>query len=158
MNTNIRIQERKEREWVLLHDFYHESPEPDAPGNKFENLSKEEKELAASHYASPNFKAVIDAETLIGFVGFFPDDNDNINLFYVISPEHRGKGYLSKILQLSLEYCRREFVGFKYIRGLTRQENISSIKGLERFSFVRNGTVIEEIQPGIVYEEYLFPI
>jgi len=158
MSMTLKIQNLAEGEWVLLHNFYCESPEPDAPKNMFENLSAEEKIEAAAHYCSDNFKSVLHADVLIGFVGFFPDDDENINLFCVISPEHRGKGYFSKILRSSLDYCRTYFVGYKYIRGLTRKENAPSIRGLERFSFLRKGSLVEAVQPDVVYEEYLLPI
>lgn len=158
MNMGLRIQNLKNDEWILLHDFYCESPEPDAPKNKFENLSGKEKLEAVSHYNSDNFKSIFSKNGLVGFVGFFPDDDYNINLFYVISPEHRGKGYFSEILRLSTDYCRTQFVGYKYIRALTRKENTRSIRGLERFSFIRKGSLIEECQLDIVYEEFLFPI
>jgi len=154
----LKIQDTKANEWVLLHDFYHESPEPDAPKAKFENLSNEEKTLATSHFNLPNYKAVMDGETLLGFVGFFPDDDDNVNIFYVISPEHRGKGYLAKILNESIAHCRSEFAGYKYVRALTRKQNIHSIQGLVRASFIRKGTVVEEVQPDVAYEEYLLQI
>ncbi|MGZ3768583.1 MAG: GNAT family N-acetyltransferase [Bdellovibrio sp.] len=155
---SLRLRETIEREWILIHDFYSESSEPDAPRSKFQYLNKTEQQEAASQYSSDNFKAVLDGDTLVGFVGFFPDDHDNVNIFYVISPVRRGHGYFSKLLALSLEYCRKEFVGFKYIRVLTRKQNTSSIKGLERFSFHRRGTVVEEVQPDVTYEEYLLPI
>lgn len=158
MSMVLRIQSLKEGEWVLLHDFYCESSEPDAPKNKFENLSAEEKIEAATHYRSDKFKSVLKDGVLIGFVGFFPDDDDNINLFCVVSPENRGKGYFSMILKSSLDYCRTHFVDYKYIRGLTRKENAPSIRGLERFSFVKKGSLVEEMQPDITYEEYLLPI
>lgn len=155
---SLRIQDLKEGEWILIHDFYSESPEPDAPKAKFESLSKEEKEQAALQYSSTQFKSVIEGNTLIGFLGFFPDDEYDVNIFCVISPQYRGKGYFPKILNLSLEYCRREFSGYKHIRGLTRKENTPSIKGLEKALFKRKGTVIEAVQSDIVYEEYILPI
>lgn len=158
MSMVLRIQSLKEDEWVLLHDFYCKSPEPDAPKNKFEHLSAEEKIEAAAQYCSDNFKSVLKDGALIGFVGFFPDDDDNINLFCVVSPEYRGKGYFSTILKSSFDYCRIHFVGYKYIRVLTRKENSPSIRGLERFSFVKKGSLVEEVQPDVVYEEYLLPI
>lgn len=152
------LQNLKENEWILLHDFYCESSEPDAPKCKFENLSEEGKLKASAQYCLDNFKSVYCEKLLIGFVGFFPDDNENINLFYVVSPEYRGKGYFSAILRLSLDYCRAQFVDYKYIRGLTRKENKASISGLERFSFIRKGSLIEEAQLNVVYEEYLLQI
>lgn len=152
------LQSLKENEWILLHDFYCESPEPDAPKCKFENLSEEGKIEASAQYCSDSFKSVYNGQLLIGFVGFFPDDNENINLFCVVSPEYRGNGYFSAILRSSIDYCRTQFVDYKYIRGLTRKENKASIRGLERFSFVRKGSLTEEVQPEVVYEEYLLPI
>lgn len=154
----LRIRKTNKSEWILLHDFYHESPEPDAPKSKFEHLNSKDQQLAISEYSADSFKAVTDSDSLIGFVGFFPDDNENINIFCVISPEHRGKGYFGKILELSIDHCRQEFSGYKYIRGLTRKQNGPSIRGLERSSFFRKGSVIEEVQPDVSYEEYLFPI
>lgn len=152
------IQSLQQDEWILLHDFYFESPEPDSPKKKFEDLSDEDQQAAAAQYRSDNFKAVFADKVLVGFVGFFPDDDDSVNLFCVIAPVHRGKGYFSRILQASLDYCRTCFAGAKYMRGLTRKENTASIRGLEQFSFVRKGSVVEEVQPDIVYEEYLLPI
>jgi RimJ/RimL family protein N-acetyltransferase len=152
------FQNLKSEEWILLHDFYFDSPEPDAPKNKFENLDEHQKKLAAEQYNSDHFKSVWIADALIGFVGFFPDDDDNINLFYVVSPPQRGKGYFSLILKSSLDYCRQHFADYKYMRALTRKENKASTKALERFSFTRNRSVTEEVQPDISYEEYLLPI
>lgn len=155
---DLRIRNLKEGEWILLHDYYCDSSEPDSPKNKFEYLNAEVKNQATEQYSSNHYKAVLKGEVLIGFVGFFPDDEDNINLFYVIAPERRGKGYFSEILTASLDYCRNGFVGYKYIRALTRKENTPSIKGLERFSFHRKGSMVEAVQPDVVYEEYLLPI
>lgn len=152
------IRSLKDDEWIYLHDFYCESPEPDAPEKKFELLNSEEKKKAKKQYCSDQFMSVLKNDTLIGFLGFFPDDEENINLFCVIAPEHRGRGYFSEVLKLALNFSRNHFGSYKYIRGLTRKENAPSIKALERFSFVRKGCVIEEIQPDIVYEEYLLPI
>lgn len=157
-NVALLIQNFKKSEWTLLHDFYRESLEPDAPKNKFENLCEEEKVKAIAQYQSDNYKSLWSEKLLIGFVGFFPDDDNNINLFCVISPDYRGKGYFSAILRLSLDYCRTQYVGYKYIRGLTRKENTASIRGLERFSFIKRGSLIEDVQPDVVYEEYLLPI
>lgn len=154
----LTIENLKEGEWILLHDFYCESLEPDAPRKKFENLSADEKEKAAAQYDSDNYKSVWSENLLIGFVGFFPDDDDNINIFYVISPEHRGKGYFSAVLRSSLDYCRTQFGEYRYIRALTREGNTASIRGLERLLFLRKGSIIEEVQPDVVYEEYLLPL
>lgn len=154
----FKIQSLKENEWVLLHDFYSETPEPDAPKKKFSYLSPKEKEAAAQQYKIDSFMSVWNDDLLVGFVGFFPDDNKNINLFCVVAPEQRGKGHFSKILKASLNYCRVQFSDYKYIRGLTRKENRPSIRGLEKFSFIRKGSLVEEVQPGVIYEEYILPI
>lgn len=69
---NLMLRETLEGEWILLHDFYCDSLEPDAPIAKFECLNDIEKEEAFSQYSSDRFKAVLDGDTLIGFVGFFP--------------------------------------------------------------------------------------
>lgn len=154
----VTIRELEKDEWILLHDFYSESSEPDAPQNKYETLNADEKLRAKNEYSSKHFRAVCRADSLIGFVGFSPDDDDNINLFYVISPDLRGKGYFTEVLKASLQHCRENFKEFRHLRSLTRIENTPSIHGLQRFSFIRKGSIVEDVQPDVTYEEYLLPL
>lgn len=154
----LKFQNTKADELILLHDFYFESSEPDAPKKKFHNLSKEEQSLVRSKYHLGQIRTVFDENRPVGFVGFYPDDADSVNIFYVISPAERGKGYLAEILKLSVEYCRKKFSSYQYIRALTRDQNIPSIKGLRQSGFIRKGSVVEEIQSDIIYEEYLLHI
>ena len=153
----VRFQNTTSDELILFHDFYHDSSEPDAPRAKFQNLTKEEQNLSYSKYTLNQIRTVVDDDRLIGFVGIYPDDDD-VNIFYVVSPEERGKGYLVKILSLMIEYCHKEFSTYRQIRALTRAQNISSIKGLKRTAFLRKGSVIEDTQPDVTYEEYIFPL
>jgi RimJ/RimL family protein N-acetyltransferase len=100
---------------------------------------------------------VYDSDNLIGFVGLIPDDEEVIlNVFYIISPEFRGNGFLVKILDLLKEYCRTNFQNYKSLSTLTRKTNLPSLKGLIRSSFVRVGEYVEESQPNVKYEEYVF--
>jgi len=145
-------------EVVLIHDFYFSSPEPDAPKALFNSLSQEEKNAVFLEHPIQNYLSVIIGNKVIGFVGFFPDDEMNINIFCVISPGNRKKGFFGKILSLSIEHCRRNFSDFLNIRALTRKENHAAIRGLESHEFVRKGEVIEAVQPNILYEEYIYPI
>jgi RimJ/RimL family protein N-acetyltransferase len=145
-------------EIALLHDFYFESSEPDSPKSNYDNLSSEEKSAVPSQFPVGNYLSAMKENELIGFVGFFPDDDLNVNIFYVLSPRYRGKGYFRELLNLSILHCRNVYSDFKYIRALTRLQNLASIRGLERFSFIRRGQITEEVQPDVPYEEYVYRI
>lgn len=155
---NLKLHDLQQGEWILIHDFYQESAEPDAPAKKVSELSVEELEKIAKDYSPENYKTIKNGDTIIGFVGFFPDDDQNIGFFYVISPEHRGLGHFTAFVNLSLNYCRTRYPNYKFIRCLTRQENVASIKGLEKCAFIKKGEVIENVQPGVVYQKYLLPL
>ncbi|MBC7457380.1 MAG: GNAT family N-acetyltransferase, partial [Bdellovibrionaceae bacterium] len=83
-------------------------------------------------------------------------DDLNVNIFYVLSPNHRGKGYFKELLKNSITHCREKFYGFHKMRALTKLQNVASVKGLESCSFVRKGTIVENVQPDVVYEEYIY--
>lgn len=155
---SIKFKKTTDEETVLLHDFYFSSVEPDAPKSLFKNLNDAEKSQAFNQFPVENYFTLVKEKELVGFVGFFPDDDLNVNIFYVLSPDHRGKGYFKEILDLSIDYCQKHFSQFNNIRALTRKQNLASIKGLERCCFERQGQVIEEVQPDVAYEEYVFPI
>jgi len=157
-NMSLKFRKTTVDEIVLIHDFYFLSPEPDAPKARFESLSPQEQNAVFLQYPVESYLSVINENEVIGFMGFFPDDDLNVNIFCVISPENRKKGFFSKILSLSIDYCRHNFSDFLYIRALTRKENCASVEGLKRSSFIRKGEVIEEVQPNVSYEEYIYPI
>lgn len=157
-NMSLKFRKTTFEEIVLLHDFYFNSSEPDAPKSKFENLSQEEKSSVCKQFPAENYLSLFKDNDLIGFVGFFPDDDLNVNIFYVLSPLHRGKGYFRDLLNISIMHCRVTFPEFQCIRALTRLQNLASIKGLEGCSFVRRGQIIEVVQPSVSYEEYIYQI
>ncbi|MNJ93362.1 hypothetical protein D3C87_110420 [compost metagenome] len=154
----MQIKKATKDESILLHDFYFESSEPDAPKKAFAELDAQEKEMALAHFSPDFYLAVHNENGVVGFLGLFPDDFDNINIFYVISPDHRGKGYLVRFLELARLYCRDHFPEYKYLRALTRKSNVPSIRALENAAFVRRGECVEEVMPEVTYEEYLLLI
>lgn len=124
----------------------------------FDSLSAEDKRKAFVQFPVENYFSLDRGNEFIGFVGFFPDDDLNVNIFYVLSPVQRGKGYFKELLRFAIDHCQSEFSDFKNIRALTRSKNSVSIKGLKSCSFIRRGQVVEEVQPEVPYEEYIYPI
>lgn len=155
---NFKLRQTTFDELILLHDFYHESPEPDAPKQKFADLDKAQQDIALAQFPVSNYQSFESNKRLLGFIGFFPDDDLNINIFYVLSPQERAKGQFSKLITLAIEYGLEKFPECQNLRALTRKQNTFSIKGLERACFVRRGSLIEEVQPDIIYEEYILPL
>lgn len=155
---SIEFRKTQDDEIVLLHDFYFASSEPDAPTSLFQNLNEAEKSKVIIQFPVESYFTFYKDKELIGFVGFFPDDNSNVNIFYVLSPEQRNKGYFKELLKIVIGHCQSEFAGFEFIRVLTRLQNTASIKGLQSGSFVYQGQIIEGVQPDVIYEEYIYPI
>jgi len=59
---------------------------------------------------------------------------------YGISPDYWGKGFFKEALMLVLKYLFVE-LGFYRITAISYQNNLSSIKGLERVGFKTEGTL-----------------
>ena len=156
--SNLRLQIPLKQELILLHDFYNDSPEPDAPRKKFNDLSKDEQNLALKNFNSDSHRAVFDESVLIGFFGFYPDDDSNINIFSVIDPNFRGKGYFIPMLTIAIAYVKFNFKDYKYLRALTRKNNKAALKGLLKSGFHYKGQLTEEVQPDVCYEEYIYEI
>src|SRR3989344_4522035 len=103
----LRLHKTTESEIVKLHDFYQESSEPDAPKKRFSELAADESNSALIMFSADDHFSVFDSENLVGFLGFYPDeDNLVVNIFYVIDPVYRGKGYLSGVLESAKFYCK----------------------------------------------------
>lgn len=154
----LHLRRPQKSELILLHDSYFESAEPDAPKKPFALLSMQEKEAVSSQF-DPDFHfAVCDGDMVVGFVGIYPDDEFmNIGIFYVLIPDHRGKGYFSLVLESLVAHCRQNYSNYRFIRALTRKNNLASIKGLLAASFVRKGECVEELDQPVAYEEFLLP-
>ncbi len=155
----LRLQKPTESEIIKLHDFYQGSSEPDAPKKRFGELAADERSSALIMFSADDHFSLFDSENLVGFLGIYPDqDNLIVNIFYVIDPVYRGRGYLSGVLESAKFYCIENFSDYSHIRTLTRKSNEASIKGLQRAAFMRKGECTEEAQPDIAYEEYLLEI
>ncbi|WP_413944521.1 GNAT family N-acetyltransferase [Bdellovibrio sp. HCB-162] len=146
-------------ELIILHDSYFESGEPDAPLKRFSEMSPLEQKLALEVY-SPEFHfAAWSGEKLIGFVGVYPDKEPiNVGIFYIIHPSFRGQGYFASLLEALIAHCRSKYPHYKYIRALTRKENLASVRGLSKASFTYNGECVEELPQLVSYSEYLLSI
>src|SRR5688572_13864807 len=129
MIEKIQFKTPTPQELVLLHDFYFRSTEPDAPTKIFSSLDSEETAEALAQYNSESHLVAREGERVLGFVGIFPDDESMfVGIFYVIDPIYRGMGYLSPILNALAIHCREKYPDYKFIRVLTRKENLASIK------------------------------
>lgn len=158
-NMKLFLRKPTDSEVILLHDCYFNSSEPDAPKKLYVDLNVHEKAEVFRQFDSEFHLAVIDGEKTIGFVGVYPDDDFlYVGVFYVIAPLYRGKGYFSPMLFALVKYCKEEYSNYKFVRALTRKNNIPSIKGLINASFERNGECLQELDFPVTYEEYLLPI
>ncbi|WP_374079716.1 GNAT family N-acetyltransferase [Bdellovibrio bacteriovorus] len=155
----VVLKEPTLSELIVLHDSYFESGEPDAPLSRFSEMSEVEQKAALIQFAPEfHFAAWVDRD-LIGFVGIYPDEEfNNVGVFYLIHPSFRGKGCFSSLLTALVEHCRKRYPKYKFIRALTRAENVASVRGLLRASFLRKGECIEELHISVTYDEYLLPI
>lgn len=159
IEMNLKLKQPTNEECILFHDFYSESSEPDAPKKKFEYLTDEEKSVALDQFHPEDHISAFEGNNLIGFAGISPDDKSiNVDIFYIISPLFRGQGYLSKLLEALVNHCQENYKDYKFIRALTLKENIPSIKGLLKASFVCKGEYIEEVQPDVKYQKFLFQL
>jgi RimJ/RimL family protein N-acetyltransferase len=65
---------------------------------------------------------------------------------YLIAPEHTGKGYGKKMLELAVQKLENARPEIKMLKGLVRNDNIASVKIFEKLGFERrilNNGVIE---------------
>ncbi len=123
---SIKLKRPTKQQCILLHDLYYEASEPDSPKKKFEFLSDLEKETAFDQYHPEDHLSVFENNNLIGFTATDPDNKFvNVNIFYIILPLFRGKGYFSKILSVLIDYCEKNYYDYKYIRTLTLKNNIA---------------------------------
>lgn len=159
MGMEIVLKEPTLGELIVLHDSYFESGEPDAPLRRFSEMSEVEQKAALIQFAPEfHFTAWVGGD-VVGFVGVYPDESfHNIGVFYLIHPAFRGKGYFSSLLMALVAHCREQYPKYKFIRALTRKENVASVHGLLRASFICKGECVEELHVPVVYEEYLLPI
>lgn len=158
-NMKLYLRKPTDSEIILLHDCYFDSFEPDAPKKRYVDLNAQEKAEVFLLFDSDFHLAVIDGEKVIGFVGVYPDDHFlYVGVFYVIDPLHRGKGYFLSMLFALIKYCKEEYSNYKFVRALTRKNNVPSIKGLIKASFERKGECVQELDSPVTYEEYLLPI
>ena len=76
---------------------------------------------------------------LIGRAGISMREGFDIpEIGYMIAGPYRGKGYATEAVRAVIQYGCRE-LGFEKYMAFTRQENLASIKVLERLGFLREG-------------------
>lgn len=110
------------------------------------------------HYAiTMNFEVV-------GYFGLYPDKDisSQLNTFYVLNPQFRGKGLFRYFLKAMINYCRSTFSGIRELRAVTRASNVASVKGLKRNSFVHMGQHMEEYsddpKDDVLYKIYILDL
>ncbi len=158
MKRSLDIRMIQEDEVQLLHDFYFESSEPDAPKTRFAELTSELQSKVLSHYKLDQHYAVLLKEDIVAFFGLYPDaENSYLNIFYVLDPKLRGQGLFQSVLEALIQFCKDN--GMSSLRAVTRAENTASVKGLLRASFVHAGHHTEEYsddpKDDVLYDVYV---
>lgn len=163
MKKNYDVRKINESEVIQLHDFYFESSEPDAPKDTFSNLMEKEKIKARTRYSLDTHYIVLNKTEVIGFFGLYLHfGSQDLNIFYVMNPALRGRGFFIKFLHSLIDYVRSNFVSCKKLIALTRTSNYPSVRGLERALFVYSDTHTEEYSDDpnddVVYGVYILPL
>ncbi len=78
-----------------------------------------------------------ESSQVIGWAGVGPleFDESQTEIFYGLSSEHWGKGYSTEAAQAVLDYAF-DTIGLKRLVGVTKPENVASVKILERIGMV----------------------
>lgn len=153
----LTLRPSQVEELVMLHDSYVDAKEPDSPERLFADLSKVEQSEVLKEYQSKTYLSVLDKNQIIGFLGLFPDGEDaDVSIFYIVLSQFRGRGYLVKILESTIEYCKKNYPNYFYVRAITREGNEPSIRGLKKAGFIPEREILETEDPEISYREYLF--
>jgi|GEM_PF-3577812 RimJ/RimL family protein N-acetyltransferase len=129
--TNAPIEEL-----ILLSDAYFDAKIVDSPRTYFADLSVAEQEEIISFYRSGKFLKVLNARTLVGFIGHgIKSASDTIVIFYILLPEFRGRGLFRPIIEEFAQWCAERYPDKKFFRANTEKSNIASIKSLQGAGF-----------------------
>lgn len=87
-----------------------------------------------------------DDDTYIGRVGMRRDDDDPRlgELWFVLAPEHQGKGYVTEAARALITYAFRE-LGMHRIYGDCDPRNPASARVMERLGMRREGHLVQNI-------------
>jgi len=88
--------------------------------------------------------ALRETDQFIGSIGFYRTqwDADRTEIGYILSPEHRGKGYVQEAVQELIRFAFDE-IGFHSLEAVIDPRNTSSINVIERAGFVKEGHLKE---------------
>lgn len=155
---SLSVRKIEASEVQLLHDFYFESAEPDAPKVRFSELNADQRSNTLSRYRLDQHHTVLLKEDIVGFFGLYPDaENSYLNIFYVLNPKLRGQGLFHSVLAALVQFCKDNRVSS--LRAVTRAANTASVKGLLRASFEQVGQHTEEYsddpKDDVLYEVYV---
>lgn len=155
----LELRKISESELQIMHDAYFASGEPDAPEKRFHDFSLLEQKDILRDYQSKLYFSVFQKTDLVGFAGVFPDGElVDVNIFYVILPKFRGQGFFAEILEALISTAKVKFPNYHYLRALTRDKNLASVRGLERAGFRCDGSLLETEDQDLNYKEYLLEL
>ena len=91
------------------------------------------------------FVWLANTEQLIGSVHFFakPDLDYEVELGYMITEEHRGKGYATEAVKALVDYAFEE-AGQEYLLALIDSDNLASRRVVEKLGFLHCGIRVVE--------------
>ena len=81
---------------------------------------------------------------ILGTVGYYRGFDQGIGeLGCVLKAEFRGKGFMTKAIELATEYGIKQ-IGLEQIIAVTTPQNDRAIKLLERLHFIKTATLLED--------------
>jgi RimJ/RimL family protein N-acetyltransferase len=125
-----------QEELILLSDAYFDAKIIDSPRAYFADLSIPEQDEIISFYRSGKFLKILNAETLVGFIGHgVKQASDTIVISYILLPDFRGKRLFRPVIDAFAEWCAEKYPDKKFFRANTEKSNIASIKSLQTAGF-----------------------
>lgn len=86
--------------------------------------------------------ALKDSDKFIGSIGFYRTKwhADRTELGYILSPEHRGKGYIHEAVMEMIRFAFED-IGFHSLEAIIDPRNTASINVVEKAGFIKEGHI-----------------
>jgi len=81
----------------------------------------------------------------VGSVRFDINEQEGL-ISYLIAPNHTGKGFGTKMLELALQHIENKRPDIKIVKGLVKKENAASLKIFEKLGFERKNLIDDIIE------------